>query len=188
MEFEVVDKRHFANVESIPVESLPEEKPRYPSFVEELMARVAATERRFEEKKKELDEEIARTKARLEADYGRRLEIATHNVLLPLLDVLDNLERATAAAAETGSVESLLNGVKLTVELFRARLQSLGVEPIPVLDQPFDPNISQAVGVVELSDPSRNGIVVEEALPGYRMGGQLLRAAQVRVGRIRESE
>jgi len=186
MEFEVVDKRHFANVESIPVESLPEEQPRYPTFVEELMAKVATTERRFEEKKKEFDQEIARTKTRLEADYARKLEIAKADMLLPFLDVLDNLERATALSAETGSAGSLLEGVKLTVELFRAKLQSLGVEPIPVLDQPFDPNTSQAVGIVELSDSSRDGIVVEEALPGYRMGGQLLRAAQVKVGRIRE--
>jgi len=185
MEFEVVDKRHFANVESIPVESLPEEQPRYPTFVEELMAKVATTERRFEEKKKEFDQEMARIRTRLEADYARKLEIAKHDMLLPLLDVLDNLERATAVSAETGSPDSLLRGVKLTVDLFRARLQSLGVESISVLDQPFDPNTSQAVGVVEISDPSRNGIVVEEALPGYRMGGQLLRAAQVRVGRIR---
>jgi len=187
MEFEVVDKRHFANAASIPLEALPEEKPRYPTFVEELMARVAETERRFQEKKKELDEEIARTKARLEADHERRLEIGRHDLLLPLLDVMDNLERATAAA-ETGNSDSLLKGVKMTLELFRARLQSLGIERIPVLDRPFDPNVSQAVNVVKLGDPSRNGMVVEEVLPGYTMSGQLLRAAQVSVGRTSEAE
>ena len=185
MEFQVVDKRHFANPDSIPIESLPEEKPRYPTFVEELMARVKETERRFEEKKKQLDEEIVRTKARLEADYERKLEIAKQNMLLPLLDVLDNLERASAAATETGNVDGLLKGVELTIDLFRARLQSLGVEHIAVLNQPFDPNLGQAVGVVEVNDSHRDGLVVEELLPGYKMGDQLLRPAQVRVGQSR---
>lgn len=187
MDFEVVDKRHFANAGSIPLENLPEEKPRYPTFVEELMARVAETERRFQEKKKELDEEIARTRARLEADYERRLEIARHNLLLPLLDVVDNLERATASA-EDGNSDSLLAGVKMTLELFRAKLKSVGVERILVLDSPFDPNVSQAVTVIEVGDPARNGIVVQEIQPGYTMAGQLLRPAKVAVGRIRESE
>ena len=187
MDFEVVDKRHFANAESIPLENLPEEKPRYPTFVEELMARVAETERRFQEKKKELDEEIARTRARLEADYERRLEIAKHNLLLPFLDVVDNLERATASV-EDGSPESLLKGINMTLELFRARLQSLGVERIPVLDYPFDPNTSQAVNVVGVDDAGKNGVVVGEIQPGYTLGGQLLRPAQVTVGRTGDRE
>ena len=186
MDFEVVDKRHFANAQTMPIESLPEEKPRYPTFVEELMAKVSETERRFEEKKKELDEEITRTRNRLEADYGRKLELARQKMVLPFLDVLDNLERANAATLETQSIESLLKGIELTIELFRARLQSLGVEPIAVLNQPFDPNVSQAVGVVETDDSSRDGIVVQELLPGFKMGDQLLRPAHVRVGKLTE--
>ena len=187
MDFEVVDKRHFANADSIPLENLPEEKPRYPTFVEELMARVAETERRFQEKKKELDEEIARTKARLEADYQRRLEIAKHDMLLPLLDVVDNLERA-ATSATAGSSESLLKGVNMILDLFHARLQSLGIERIPVLDHPFDPKISQAVNVVAVDDAGKNGVVVGEIQPGYTLDGQLLRPAQVTVGRTGDRE
>jgi len=182
MEFQVVDKRHFANPENIPVDSLPEEKPRYPTYVEELMARVTETERRFEEKKQQLDEEISRTKARLEADSERNLELAKQTMLLPLLDVLDNLERATQAGAEARNLDSLLQGVELTVDLFRARLQTLGIEHIPVMHEPFDPNLGQAIGVVEVSDPGHDGVVMEEVLAGYRMGDRLLRPAQVRVG------
>ncbi len=188
MDFEVVDKRHFANPDSIPLESLPEEKPRYPTYVEELMAKVSETERRFEEKKKELAGDLARTRARLEADGERRLELAKQEMLLPLLDVLDNLERATKAGKENGNLDSLLKGLEMTVGLFRARLQSLGIEPIAVLNQPFDPNVSQAIGVVELADPNLNGIVVQEVLAGFKMGDQLLRPAQVRVGQLSKPE
>ncbi len=184
MDFQVVDKRHFANPDSIPIESLPDEKPRYPSYVEELRARVAETERRFEEKKKWLDEEAVRTRSRLEADYERNLSLAKQKIVLPLLDVLDNLERATAAATQGGGTrESLLQGLRLTIDLFKTRLQSLGVEPLVIVGEPFDPNLEQAVGVVDVADPGRSGTVVEQVLTGYRMGEQLLRPAQVRVAK-----
>jgi molecular chaperone GrpE len=183
MDFRVVDKRHFADPNSIPVASLPDEKPRYPSYVEELMARVAETERRFEEKKKWLDEEITRTRARLEMDYERNLALARQGLVLPLLDVLDNLERATAAATQGGNKENLLEGLKLTIDLFKSKLQSLGVEPLAVLGEPFNPNLEQAVGVLEVDDPAKSGVVLEEVLRGYKMEDQLLRPAMVRVGR-----
>ncbi len=181
LDFEVIDKRHFVDLDNISKEAI-EEKPRYPSYVEELMARMAETERRFEEKKKQIDEEISRTKTRLEADFERRLELEKRELILPFLEVLDNLQRAIDAASQSETVEHLLEGVQMTADLFRSKLQSVGVEPIPALDQPFDPNLEQAIGTVSVTDESRDGMVVEEVQRGYRMDGQLLRPAQVRVG------
>ena len=180
-EFQVIDKRHFVDLDNIKVE---EEKPSYPTFVEELMGKLAETERRFEEKKKQIDEEIGRTKARIESELERRLAIEKQKLMLPLLEVLDNLERALEASAKGGSLDHLREGVDLTAGLFRSKLQSLGVEPLPVLDQPFDPNLEQAVGVVQVSSEEQDGVVVEEVLRGYKLGDQLLRPAQVRVGQF----
>ncbi len=181
-DFQVIDKRHFVNLDAIDQESVPEEKPRYPSYVEELMARMAETENKFQEKKKQIDEEIHRTKARLEADFDRRLEAEKQKIVLPFLEVLDNLQRALEAGSQAATVEHLLEGVRMTSSMFLAKLQSLGVEAIPALNQPFDPNLEQAVGMVQVREPERDGIVVEELQPGYSMNGQLLRPAQVRVG------
>jgi molecular chaperone GrpE len=182
--FRVVDKRHFVEGDADKSGAVAAEvKPRYPTFVEELMARVAETERRFKEKVAQINQETARTNARLEADYERKLALATQHLLLPFLDVLDNLERALQTAPAGGGNEDLLEGLKMTVGLFLSRLRTQGVEPIEVLNQPFDPNVSQAVGVVPVADQAKDGLVVEEALRGYRMGDALLRAAQVRVGR-----
>jgi molecular chaperone GrpE len=170
------------DLENVSRETVQEEKPRYPSYVEELMARVAETERKFEERKKQIDEEISRTRSRLESDYGRRLELEKRKFILPFLEVLDNFQRAIDAASQSGTVDHLLQGVRMTAELFRSKLQSMGVEAIQALDQPFDPNLAQAIGTVAVDDASRDGIVVEEIQPGYSMGGELLRPAQVRVG------
>jgi molecular chaperone GrpE len=151
--------------------------------VEELIARTAETERKFQEKKKQIDEEINRTRARLEADYDRKLALEKQKIVLPFLEVLDNLYRAIDAANRAGTVDHLLEGVQMTANLFRSKLQSIGVEAIPALNQPFDPNLAQAVGTVQVDDSSHDGTVVEEVQTGYCMNGQLLRPAQVRVGR-----
>jgi molecular chaperone GrpE len=184
LEFQVVDKRQFLNVDSINTTTAPEEKPRYPSYVEELMARMTETERKFKEKKQQIDEEIARTRIRLESDFERKLGLEKQQIVLPFLEILDNLQRAVDASTQAGTVEHLLEGVQMTANLFRSKLQSIGVEPITALGQPFDPNLAQAVGAIHVEEASRDGIVIEEVQTGYSMQGQLLRPAQVRVGRL----
>ncbi len=181
--FTVIDKRHFLDLDKIDVKEAVEEKPRYPTYVEELIAQKTETERRFEERKKQIDQEISRTKARLEADFVRRLDLEKHKLVLPLLEVLDNLERALDTPHGTGNEDSLRDGVEMIANLFRARLQALGLEPLELVGKPFDPNLGQAVSIVEVTEEERDGIVMEELLRGYKMGEQLLRPAQVRVGR-----
>jgi len=183
-DFLVIDKRPFVNLDKIDMESVPDEKPRYPTYVEELMTRMAETERKFKEKKQQIDEEIARTRARLEADYARKLDLEKQKIILPFLEVLDNLQRALNAAARSGTIEHLLEGVQMTAGLFLSNLQSMGVEPITALGQQFDPALQQAVGTVKVADAGHDGTIIEEVQSGYCMDGQLLRPAQVRVGRF----
>ncbi|MBP1623935.1 MAG: GrpE protein [Acidobacteria bacterium] len=181
--FQVVDKRHFADLDQIDTGTVPAEQPRYPSYVEELRTRMAETERKFQEKKQQIDDEINRTRTRLESDFERKVEREKQKIILPFLEVLDNLQRAVDAATQTGSIDHLLEGVRMTADLFRSKLQAMGVEAIDALNQPFDPNLEQAVGMVKVEDPCRDGVVVEELQSGYSMNGQLLRPAQVRVGK-----
>ncbi len=186
-QFRVVDKRHFAGIDDeSPAQGPVEETPRYPTYVEELKARVAETERRFAEKVRQVEEEISRTKARLEAEHQRRLALEKQELLLPFLDVLDNLERALQAADVGGRKEDLVEGLRMTAGLFRNQLQQHEIQPLEVLNHPFDPNLSQAVGVVPVSSRDQDGLVMEEILTGYRMGDSLVRPAQVRVGQYRK--
>jgi molecular chaperone GrpE len=184
LDFQVIDKRQFVDLDTIDKATPAEEKPRYPSYVEELIGRMAETERRFQEKKKQIDEEIARTKTRLEADSSRRLDLERQKIVLSFLEILDNLDRALDAAPQATTVEHLIEGIHMTAGLFRSKLQAMGVEPIEALDRPFDPNTEQAVGAIQVSDASRDQTVVEVVRPGYLIEGRLLRPAQVRVGRF----
>ena len=184
-QFQVIDKRKFANPDKIDTNSASEEKPRYPTYVEELMGRLKETERQFQEKKKQIDEEIGRVRTRLETDYERKLDLEKQKLALPFLEVLDNLQRALDAAEKTGSIDNLSQGVQMTAKLFNAKLQAIGVEVIPSLDQPFDPNLAQAVSMVTVTESAKDGVVLEEIQTGYTMQGQLLRPAQVRVGQFK---
>lgn len=184
--FRVVDRRQFLDWAQKPVEGKVEEKPRYPSFVEELLARVKETEKRFEERKKQMNHEIQRSRERIEADFQRSLEIEKQKVLLPFLAILDDLQRALQAAQKDTNPPGLREGIEMIAGQFESNLRAQGVEALDLLNQPYDPNLGQAIGVVPTADPAKDGLVIEEVVRGYRLGEQLLRPAQVRVAQFRD--
>ena len=97
-----------------------------------------------------------------------------------MLHVHDNLERAIAQGAASGSAEGLLEGVRMTYALFLAELRKFGVEQLGAAGMPFDPAFHEAVAQLP-SDAVPEGRVIEEACKGYTLNGRLLRAAQVAV-------
>ena len=115
-----------------------------------------------------------REMARLE---GRRA------ALLPLLAVLDALERALAA----GSTDrDFYEGVMATHRLFITALREAGAEPVDSVGRPFDPTMHEAVATVPALGV-QPGIVTSEVLRGWRLGDELLRPAQVVVATAREA-
>ena len=104
-----------------------------------------------------------------ERDEGRRA------ALRPLLPVLDALERALAASS---SDPTFYEGVAATHRLFLNALREAGAEPIESVGHPFDPNIHEAVSA-EPADGLEPGTVAHEVRRGWRLGGELLRPAQV---------
>ena len=103
--------------------------------------------------------------------------------LLPLLPVLDSLERALA----TGSMDrDFYDGVAATHRLFLAALREAGAEPIESVGQPFDPNLQEAVAAVPADGEVAPGTVAREVRRGWRLGDELLRPAQVVVATAEE--
>jgi molecular chaperone GrpE len=105
-------------------------------------------------------------------------EYALSDTLKQLLPILDSLDRAIKA--EGVSVEDFRSGVELIDRQFHDVLTRLGVEPIAAVGQPFDPNLHQAIQMVETSEvPDQH--VIDELQRGYRIRDRVLRAAMVRV-------
>jgi len=67
---------------------------------------------------------------------------------------------------------------------FVAKLAGFGVTRIDALDQPFDPTCHEAVTTVPVTDPASDHAVVGVVRPGYRMGDEVLRPAQVAVAQL----
>jgi molecular chaperone GrpE len=95
--------------------------------------------------------------------------------LLPLMPVLDTLERALAA----GSTDPhFYEGVAATSRLFIDALLAAGAEPFDSVGLPVDPAIHEAVESVQ-TDDVKSGTVVRQVLRGWRLGDELLRPARV---------
>jgi molecular chaperone GrpE len=102
-------------------------------------------------------------------------------VLLEVLPVSDNLERAVQAAQSSTDVAPVVEGISMVLRFMEDALQRLGVERVVGLGQAFDPACHEAVQQVESEQPP--GTVISELAPGYRYQGKLLRAAMVVVAR-----
>ena len=103
-------------------------------------------------------------------------------LLLGVLPVLDNLERALAHAGQGGENQGLLEGVSMTFQQFRKVIEDYGARPIIAVGTPFDANLHQAMAQVETADQPP-GTVVSEFQRGYLLHDRLLRPALVVVAK-----
>ena len=101
-------------------------------------------------------------------------------LVLDLLPVIDNLERAIAAAEATPDLDAFLEGVRLLHGQLLAAFQKHGITPIEADQRAFDPEHHEAVAHVP-SDEHPSGHVIEEMQRGYRLGDRTLRASRVAV-------
>jgi molecular chaperone GrpE len=110
---------------------------------------------------------------------------AQGRVLREMLPIMDNLERALAAAAQPKADDgtaSIVEGVRLVVRQFTQALERFAVHPIEARGKAFDPTEHEAVSQVESSDAAP-GTVVDVLQTGYRIGERLLRPALVVVAK-----
>jgi molecular chaperone GrpE len=117
---------------------------------------------------------------RVERERREQADQKVTNLLLELLPIVDDFDRAlTMDAGEGGSYRK-------GIELIHAKLNDLlrrhGVHPIEALGADFDPNVHQAV-IHESSPDHREGEVIAELARGYTMGDRLLRPAMVKVAK-----
>jgi molecular chaperone GrpE len=105
---------------------------------------------------------------------------AKKDVLKDFLDVVDGLERATAASGDVPQAQPVLDGVRLVLRLFQNKFERHGVTAVESKGQPFDPRLHEAVARVPTAD-APVGQIIDELVRGYRMGDRLLRPAVVSV-------
>jgi molecular chaperone GrpE len=156
-----------------------------PSEVQGLRQRIEELERELREQKDQNLRTVAEfqnTRRRLEERTQEAVQFANRELILGMLPVLDNFERAMAAAEQNKSYEALIGGVALTMRQLQDFLKKHGVEPIDAIGKEFDPNYHEAVVRVEDSEHPEN-TVVDELQRGYTMHSRVLRPSMVKVAK-----
>jgi molecular chaperone GrpE len=145
------------------IEALTREKS---AIYDQLLRRQAE----FENFRKRFDRERAEIYQRTRAE-----------VLLELLPVLDNFERALMSLETSGDdAEALHQGVALIHKQLKDAVTKMGLQPVESIGKSFDPNLHEAI-TVEPTDEHEENTIIEEFQRGYKLGDRLLRPARVKV-------
>ena len=151
--------------------------------IEELVAKLTATQ---EEASRNLEgwqrtqAEFANARKRMEKQRADAYLDANIDLVRKLLPVVDDMDRALQSAPDQVQGDSWFSGLSMVGRKFGSVLDSLQVEPIDAVGQPFDPNFHEAIGQ-EPTDEYESGIVSREMQKGYRLGDRVIRPTLVYV-------
>ena len=183
--FTVNDRRWWLK-EGAESEDIPDQsEARKPTYVEDLEAQLAEKDkvlREYIQAHKSSVTGMDETRARLERDLDRRLDVERARLAGPFVEVLDNLLRLRAAA---GDSPEITQGMELVVKQLGDELSKIGLEPIVSQGCRFDPQVMEALMTAEVPE-DQDGMVIEEIRPGYTLKDQVVRPAGVRVGVARK--
>lgn len=151
-------------------------------------------ENELEKYRKQADEYLNGWK-RAKADYlNLKKEMETQDreikewlskiFLLPVLDIMDNFNKAFANVPANFKTEAWIEGIEGIKKQFEDFLKVQGVESIKTVGEKFDPLMHEAIESVEGGLPAEageSGRIIEEVRRGYLVNGEVLRPAKVKV-------
>lgn len=153
------------------------EQPEEVNETEKLAAEVAEWKDKFLRLQAEFDNYRKRTlREKMEL-----VETGGKEVLLAMLPVRDDVQRAVAAMEKTDDVDSIRQGVQLIAQKFTDALKQRGVTEIEVIGAEFDDEVAEAVARFAAGEEQK-GKVIDCVQTGYRLGERVLRFAKVVVG------
>ena len=188
----VVDRRHWvtededSNGDSSPNEGGEE---RLPSYVEQLKKEAEDKDKRLQEyiaAYKDKNSENDEFRIRLQKENEMRLDQFKAILFARLLPILDNLKRAAQSASQSKDIDSLEKGIDLVINQFARELKDNGVETVPSVGKKFDPKSHEAFLTVDTEDSTQDQIVIEELEPGYRFKEKLIKAAKVKIAKLKK--
>ncbi|SCB92864.1 nucleotide exchange factor GrpE [Gilliamella intestini] len=181
------------NIDTPAEEITEQEAPAQPSLEEQLSAkdaRIAELEQALQLAKKNENEAMIRARAeidnvrkRVEQDVDKARKFALEKFSNELLPVIDNLERALESTDKTNPEhKATVEGLELTLKSFLDTVKKFGIEVINTEDSQLNPDVHQAISMVE-SPEHQSGQIVNTIQKGYTLNGRLIRPAMVIVAK-----
>jgi molecular chaperone GrpE len=184
----VEDKRFWARADRDESdETAAPEEPAVDPELEAARQRAEAAERKLQDVQQAFmaaKADLESTRERLLRDADRKVELRFGDLVAELLESVDDLDRAIEHGRTAEVAEPVMQGIVLARDRFLSALQKAGVTRLDPLNEAFDPNVAEAVGVLPVSDPDHHDVVMQVVRPGYALSGRIIRAARVLVGRL----
>ena len=111
------------------------------------------------------------------------IQTAGKDVIIPLLQVLDDCDRAEKQMQETNDAGQIKEGIQLVFNKLRKTLQAQGLRAMESLNSDFDVEKHEAITEIPVEDKKLKGKVVDEVEKGYYLNDKLIRFAKVVVGK-----
>jgi len=130
-----------------------------------------------------LQAEFDNARKRWEKEKVEFAKFACEEIVMDLLNIVDNLERAVELAElKHEDFQAFLKGSEMILAQLHELLKKYGLTPLEVKGKPFDPNTQEALMQQE-TDEVDEGIVIEELQKGYMLNGRVIRTAKVKVSK-----
>lgn len=159
--------------------------------VEALQAKLTEAEQQAQENWDKLlraNADLDNLRRRTERELENAHKYALERFAQELLAVRDSLEMGvTAAEQEEASVEKIKEGTELTLKMLESAMQKFNIQAIEPQDEPFNPELHQAMSMVETPDKAPN-TVINVMQKGYMLNDRLIRPAMVIVSRAPEAK
>lgn len=124
---------------------------------------------------------------RKDEETANMLKYANQDLLLDLVNMIENLDRAASVKAETEESKKIQTGIQMVSNQFKDILNKYGVVEIEALGYPFDSNYMEAM-MVDHDSSKPNDMVLEVLMKGYKYKDRVLKHSVVKVNQIEENE
>ena len=124
---------------------------------------------------------------RKDEEVASMLKYANKDLLLDMVNMIENMDRAASVKAESEESKKIQDGIKMVSNQFKDILKKYGVVEIEALGYPFDENYMEAM-MIGHDTTKPNEMVLEVLMKGYKYKDRILKHAVVKVNQIEENE
>jgi len=181
---EIITEQH-DEVEAVEPEASAEQVDPRDEKIANLEAQLVEAQNRERDGVLRIKAEMENLRRRTEQDVEKAHKFALEKFVNELLPVIDSLDRALEVADKANPDNAaMIEGIELTLKSMLDVVRKFGVEVIADTDVPLDPNVHQAIAMVE-SEEVEAGKVLGVMQKGYTLNGRTIRAAMVTVAKAK---
>ena len=181
---EIITEQH-DEVEAVEPDASAEQVDPRDEKIANLEAQLVEAQNRERDSVLRIKAEMENLRRRTEQDVEKAHKFALEKFVNELLPVIDSLDRALKVADKANPDNAaMIEGIELTLKSMLDVVRKFGVEVIADTDVPLDPNVHQAIAMVE-SEEIEAGKVLGVMQKGYTLNGRTIRAAMVTVAKAK---